>query len=56
MELGHRVGHRQVRDPDGEDQGSKFRAEDGGEVRSRAARSLLLQMSAAETGGPPVHG
>lgn len=35
MELGRGVGH-QVRDPDGEDRGSKFTAEDVGEVRSRA--------------------
>lgn len=41
-----------MKDPDGEDQGSKFTAEDGGEIRS----SLLLQKSAAEPEAPPVYG
>lgn len=38
MKLGHRDGDGQVIDPDGEDQGSKFTAEDGGEIRSRTDR------------------
>lgn len=38
MKLGHRDGDGRVRDPDGEDQGSKITAEDGGEIRSRTER------------------
>lgn len=49
MKLSHRDGDGQVRDPDGEDQGSKFTAEDGGEIRSRT-ESLLLEHR------PPVYG
>lgn len=38
MKLGHRDGDGQVRNPDGEDHGSKLTAEDGGKIRSRTER------------------
>lgn len=44
---GARPSCRTPRDPDGGDQGSKFTAEDGGEIRSTAVRVCYCKMSAA---------
>lgn len=57
MELGHRVGHQQVRDPDGEHQGSEFRHRGWRRDQEQSCESLLL-LKCRQRGqrGPPVHG
>ena len=55
--LGHRVGHQQVRDPDGEDQGSEFRGRGWRRDQEQSCESLLLQKCRQQRQrGPPGHG